>query len=355
MHIYAGFKQDKGSLSALRLLFAATLAVTLQACGGGGGDAPAPPAPPTSSSAAVSGSLVWNDNGNIYVMNLATKAQRSFAALDFSVDNAVSASLDGVIAQLADRGRDQAIIRLTQLDGSLVHEFVYNEDTSFSVSGAIISPDSKAVAFAFNTYIPGAIGVNGIRDRGDRTVVCETRVTPNPSCVFFNFIRDPAWTPDNKLIGLENGNQFYINNQVTNFANPASNQLLKVGPGNLDRAQGSSMSPDGKTIVFSRNTGVDKVYGLDVASGVVTPLTADGIGQYHPAVSPDGAYLAYRAQCCQTAPNSAGAVSTGSRLHAIPFKPGITTSTPYAVNFLTDAQGKSINVGRSYGITPKTL
>jgi WD40-like Beta Propeller Repeat len=349
------FMNADANLSTVRLLFATAIAATLLACGGGGGGGGDAPAPPPPSGAAVSGSLVWNDNGVIYVMNLATKTQRSFTALDFSVDDAVSASRDGVIAQLADRGRDQAIIRLTQLDGNLIHEFVYNEDASFSVSGAIISPDGKAVAFAFNTYIPGAIEPDGTRDRGDRTVVCETRVTPTPSCVFFNFIRDPEWTPDNRLIGLENGNQFYINNQVTNFANPASNLLVKVGPANLDRAQGSNMSPDGKTIVFSRNTGVDKVYGLDVASGVVTPLTADGIGQYHPAVSPDGAYLAYRAQCCQTTPGSGGSTFTGSRLHAIPFKPGATTSTPYAVNFLTDAQGKSINVGRSYGITPKTL
>ncbi len=323
-------------------------ALLLGACGGGGGGSNTPesaaPAPATRS-----GSLVYRDLEQIVVMNASTLAERRFAALDFAVSDAVSVSRDGVIAQLADRDRDQAVIRLTQLDGTAIQQFVYNEPLSFSVSGAVISPNGLHVAFAFNTFI------DETNARGDRTVVCETRVTDTPLCIYHNFLRDPAWTPDNKLVGVEAGKQLYVANQTPNYANPPSNLLGAVGPGNLDRAEAPAVSPDGKTIVYSTAAGSGQVYGLDLASGRVTPLTSDGLGQFHPHVTPDGAFLLYRAQCCQTTPGAGGATATGPRLHAITFRPGVTTATPYAVNFLTDALGKSIGVGRNYGVTPKTL
>src|SRR6185295_1967905 len=57
---------------------------------------------------------------------------------------------------------------------------------------------------------------------------------------------------------------------------------------------GASFSPDGKSFVFSSNkSGKFEIYRKDFASGLVTPVSADGQQNIEPAWSPDGRWIAY--------------------------------------------------------------
>jgi hypothetical protein len=293
-----------------------------------------------------SGSIVYADNRVIRVMNLGTGRTKSFSAIDF-LRGGVSVSDTGVIAQLQDRAREDAVlIYLTKLDGTFIREFKYTQKLSFPVGGARISRDGKAVAFSLGSLLD-----NG--ERGDRVVTCETM--GEHRCVYFDNLRDPAWLPDNRFVAINYGRQLYISNGPVNFANPSQSRVDVIGPGNLDRASIAATSPNGKYVVFSSKAGVPRVYALNLQSGRVKTLTSDGIGQYTPLISNDGQFLYYIQQCCQKSPTGAGGVATGGRLHRIPFRPDITTSTPYLKNVVRDAEDSPLDPDDQYGVTSQVL
>jgi Tol biopolymer transport system component len=292
------------------------------------------------------GSIVYADNRVIRVMNLGTGRTKSFSSIDFR-EGGVSVSETGVIAQLQDRDReDTVLIYLTKLDGTFIREFTYPAKLSFPLGGARISRDGKAVAFAL-----GALLDSG--ERGDRVVTCETQ--GEHRCVYFDNLRDPAWLPDNRFVGINYGRQLYISNGPINFANPAQNRVDVIGPNTLDRASVAATSPNGKYVVFSSNAGVPRVYALNLQSGRVTTLTSDGIGQYTPLISNDGQFLYYIQQCCQRSPTLGGGVATSGHLHRIAFRPDITTPTPYLKNVVRDAEANPLDPDNQYGVTSQVL
>jgi len=65
----------------------------------------------------------------------------------------------------------------------------------------------------------------------------------------------------------------------------------------VDMPESPSISPDGKTVVFSalRNAVAD-IYSLDLNNGEVKNLTNDQFGDYGPSWSPDGKFLVYIAR-----------------------------------------------------------
>jgi hypothetical protein len=333
----------------LNMLPSAVLALTLVACGGGGGgDAPNPP---PSAAPSLTGSIVREDNGVIYVTNAATGAETSFQAIPFN-KGGVSVSKTGIIAHLQERelNPEGVVVRLTRLDGSIVREFTYAQNLSFVTNrgGARISPDGKWVAFAMNTDI-GAAG------RADRTYVCNTEGTL--SCSFWDYNDDPGWTADNRLLAVdENGTQIYRSNAVLS-TNPADNRLDAIGPSNLQGAQSPEGTPDGNGIVFSTGNALPRVFGLNLSSGAVTSLLSDGLSQDLPLAVADS--LLYLQPCC--ANRNGGGTTAGilsHTVHRIPLNLNTTVSSPTGyINepglYLQGAGGKLRTVER-YGYTPVT-
>jgi Tol biopolymer transport system component len=311
---------------------------------------------PISAQNANSGSLVYYDitkidgktDYGIHVMNLATGKTRIFAAVPYA-DGGVSVSETGVIAQLQRQERtDTVMVYLSTLDGSYITDFTWTEKNSFPISGARISRDGTLVTFALQTIL-------GDGKRGDRVVACETQNKTQIRCVYFDNLRDPAWMPDNRLVGINYEKQIYISDGQVNVANPDRNTVKPVGPNNLDRAKTTETTPDGLHVIFSSKAGIPRVYALELQTGLVKTLTADGVGQYNPLVSSDGKSLYFIQSCCQKTPTGAGGVFTSGRVHRIPLNTNTTTPTPYAKNFLNNTEGKSVGPNGQYGLTTQTL
>jgi Tol biopolymer transport system component len=234
----------------LRAVVAASAcALVLTACGGGGGGessspdggpvAPTPsPTPnpnpnptPSPTPTGTAGSIVYEDIGRIYVVNVSTGAVFDYLALQYA-KGGVSVSRDGTVAHLQEyfASPGGVIIRLTRLDGTLVREFNVLKDLSNinNNGGARISPDGKWVAFSINTNI-SAIGQSS--SRADRTYVCNT--VGIVSCSFWNYNREPGWTADNRLLAVDEARTQIYRSNANLSTDPSQNRLDPIGPGNL--------------------------------------------------------------------------------------------------------------------------
>ncbi len=334
-----------------RLLSSLLMVWALAACGGGGGGGsteagnPNGTTPPT----GATGSIVREDNGVIYVTNVATGVETKFETVPFN-KGGVSVSKTGIVAHLQERDRNPegVLIRLTRLDGTIVREFTYEQKLTFvnNRGGARISPDGKWVAFALNTDI-------GDAGRADRTYVCNTEGAI--SCSFWNYNNDPGWTADNRLLAVnEDGTQIYRSNAVLS-TDPLQNRLDPIGPSNLQGAQAPEGTPDNKGIVFSTGNALARVLGLNLTTGTVTTLLTDGLSQELPLAVETS--LLYLQPCC--ANRNGGATTAGilsHTIHRIPLNLSTTVNSPTGyVNepglYLQGSGGKLKTVER-YGYTP---
>jgi WD40-like Beta Propeller Repeat len=348
-----------------KLWFSLLLVLVLAACGGGGGGGgstngdstvitPTPtntvtvPAP----TPGASGSIVYEDNGTIYVVNVATGTVTDFAALQYT-QGGVSVSRDGTVAHLQEYFADPGgvIIRLTRLDGTLVREFNVFKDLSNinNEGGARISPDGKWVAFSINTNI-SAVGQSS--SRADRVYVCNTVGTV--LCTFWNNVRDPGWTADNRVLAVDgNRTQLYRSNANLSTT-PTQNRIDPIGPDNLEQAFAPEGTPDNNGIVFSTGSvGIARTFGLNLASGVVTRLFTGSVYQRLPLAVGDS--LLYQQGCCVSR-NGGGAGTLGSNLHRAPLNISITQDSPTNYtnepgNYLRSARGV-LRTSERYGYTP---
>ena len=313
--------------------------------GGGGGGGGVTPTPATgslvyTSQATVNGSL----SKVVRVLNLATGSERLFATDDF-VTGGASVSRSGVVAQVFDRGVNEAVIRLNRLDGSLVKQFVIGIPFSSSTSGARISPDGSLVAF----------GMRVQANRGvDRVYFCDTGAVND--CRFYDDLSDPEWMPDGRLIGVDrlashDRQGVLATTSPLTIANTAQNFLIDAGPQNLTNAQDPYATPDGKNIIVSLGT-LSNICALNIATKTTQQITSGGLQQYRATVSADGKTLFYLQQCCS---NSGSAVATTGTIHAIALNVNANTATPLGVNFLTDAAGASIKNSNRFGFTQTVL
>ncbi len=339
------------------------VALTLVACGGGGGGGtdPSPTGgtsptttptvtPPTT---GATGSIVYEDNGRIYVVNVATGAKSDFAALQF-VSGGVSVSRDGTVAHLQeDFGNPGGVfIRLTRLDGTLVREFGVQKDLSNinNNGGARISPDGKWVAFSINTDLGGNLG------RADRTYVCPT--VGNTLCSFWNYNREPGWTADNRLLAVdERRTQIYRSNANLSTT-PSQNRLDPIGPDNLQEAYSPEGTADNNGVVFSQGSiTLSRTFGLNIATGTVRQLLTGGVAQRLPLVV-DGNLL-YLQPCC--ANRNGGGTTAGilsSSMHRLPLNLAGTLDSPTGfVNepgFYLLSGTDRLRTTQRYGYTPAT-
>jgi WD40-like Beta Propeller Repeat len=280
------------------------------------------------------GSIVRTYAGKIEVTNLVTGKTTSFPAIPYE-EGGVSVSQDGTIAHLQERSSNPegVTVRLNKLDGTFIRDFVWEEPLSFVYDGARISPDGKNVAFCLR--VP--------TDRGaSRVYVFET--SPPHRYVFWQLVRSPGWTVDNRLIAVENnGRQMFLTRQPIDVT-ASTNFLAKVGPNNLATAEAPEGTPDGKSIVFSDNGGVPRSYSMDVATGAVAQLLTEGVGQFYPMVG--GQSLFYAQKCCS-------GIASLSIIHNLPFNRSSTAPAPLGGYFLEDGMGSNFTGGSTrYGYTP---
>lgn len=326
------------------------LAMVLTACGGGGGGGAAGPnnpggtAPPN-----ASGSIVYERNGRIYVVNVATGARTEFATLP-SIKGGVSVSLDGTVAHLQeDFGNPGGVIvRLTRLDGTLIREFNIEKDfTNINNNGgARISPDGKWVAFSINTDLGGNAG------RADRTYVCST--VGAVLCSFWNFRREPGWTADNRLLAVDEARTQIYRSNANLSTNSAQNRIDPIGPGNLQEAYSPEGTADNNGVVFSQGSiTLSRSFGLNLTTGAVKQLFTGSIYQRLPL--PVGDNLLFLQGCCVN-PNSTGQGSLSSSLHRAALNINTTQDSPtntvnQAGSYL-QSNGQALGTLERYGYTP---
>ncbi len=176
-----------------------------------------------------------------------------------------------------------------------------------------------------------------------RLVSCQVRL--NPDCVWFGYLRDPAWGANGKLYGIENGLQLYVTGGPIDYANPASNSVSAFGPSDLNEATDLSTTPDGATLLFVAGIGTQNIYAFDVGSQQITQLTSGGNGQRHPRT--DGRNLFYIQDCCASA--SGSVVFTGPVLHRMPFRINQTTDSPMG-QFAIQGSDGPVSVKGTFGV-----
>jgi hypothetical protein len=334
----------------LHILAGLFSAYVLVACGGGGGGAD-PTTSPSTMPQASTGSIVYEDNRRIYVVNVATGVAFDFLALQ-SNEGGVSVSSDGTVAHLQkDFGTPGGVfIRLNKLDGTLVREF--NVQQEFTVlnnnGGARISPDGKWVAFSINTDLGASAG------RADRTYVCNTIGTL--SCSFWNFNREPGWTADNRLLAVNEARTQIYRSNANLSTDPSLNRLDPIGPDNLQDAYSPEGTADGNGVVFSQGSiSLSRTFGLNLTTGAVKQLFTGSIYQRLPL--PVGSSLLYLQGCC--ANRNGGGTTAGllsSSVHLAPLDLNTTLDSPTGyVNepglYLQSASGR-LRTNQRYGYTP---
>jgi hypothetical protein len=309
-------------------------AMLLASCGGGGGGGGGGDGGGNSS---VTGSVVYlttaQVNGRtervIKVMNIATRAEIQFVAGSF-VEGGPSVSQTGTIAFMTE-GDDNVTINFHRLNGQFISRFNYAERVSFPISGAVISPDGRRVAFAQNR-------LDDVRGREDAVYVCNT--TGQPNCIYYFNLRDPAWLGNSKVVSVSgNDRNRLFTIDVTN------NRVVQVGPTSATQINNPVGTPDAQTIIYAGDVAVNKLVAMNVATGVTRDISRGGTGQYAPRVSPDGSTLGYIELCCGGGPNRGALRAAPLNLNAV-FEGGVNT------NLVRDAAGGIIFLsGAEFGVT----
>jgi hypothetical protein len=297
------------------LSITALFALSLLGCGGGGGGtAPAVANPGVEVNPAPvlnlgKGSLVFDYvetiNGKlgtaVHVFDLATRTETFFKGVDY-LEGGVTVAKNGNIAQLA-KYNDSVDIRVTTLNGTLIKEFTFDENLSFALGGAVISPDASRVAFAINTFV---VSRNA---RADKLVVCQVA---NLQCRSYLDFRLPGWTADGRLLATnsERTRVFVSDVGLANFS--------RLGVRNYFQVNALTSTPDSKGIVIADDNEIGVV---DLATNVYKRFGHNSLGISNAAFSADGATFYFTQKCCGNA--GAGIAPSLASLMSMPYRPDV--------------------------------
>jgi hypothetical protein len=321
-----------------RLLSGLCLAALLglSACGGGGGASPGAGGNPITPGGSV-GKVSWvtteriNNRAETVIKTLdtSTGAVQLFQSGLFT-EGGVSAARNGTLAYLQDFD-DSYEIRMVRADGSVVTTFTWNENLTFVLEGARISPDAKYVSFALNRANNSG--------REDAVYLCNTEGAV--FCYWFSNLRSPAWLGDGRLIARTSDfSRIYAINPLTRSLDP-------IGP-EIGDADDLASTPNSSHIIFSTNSRPNRIRALNLTTNAVTTLSSGGTGQYMPMVSSDGASLFYLEACCAGGVTNIGVSSTAGALRRTALNLGGSFAGGVDVNLVRDTSGGLISVGDKF-------
>lgn len=306
------------------LLAALTVGAALLV-GCGGGDSPTEPAPRPSTPAAPPGPspdptgrfgggvgrVVFVGDSGVRSWDL-TAGRVTTLPISDGITGGVSAALDGSHAYLVEDPNDDdaVIIRVLDASGAVRHTFHDVHEFSFPVSGAVLSPDGRRVAWGMRVGTDeGAVrrtvfaNVDGTDQRYVDASAPDVLTTASPNAGM------PGWLPDGRLL-VTTATGFLVSDSALRNVRRLPSPAL-ANPGN------PVATPDGRYIVFDQERGgstvspddpattSSAVWTLDVVTGEARLRVRSLIDVYAAGVSPDGRWLLVRdsAPFAITSPN----------------------------------------------------
>lgn len=257
-----------------RLLAGGAASIALAACGGGGG---ASGGGGGGGGGAV-GRVITKTTNNLSVFAFAGAGQRQTASAGSQIRPGISASSDGVIADMWNyTGGDSWRITLRRAsDFATVTggDFTVTHDAGFPTSAAAISADGTRLAYSVNEVAGG-----GSNARVDRVYVVEIAST---SQSVLEGVSDPVWIGNTGELLVRSGTGLRIFSAAL-----ADRGALPVTV--QDGFGAASASPDGRYVAYERDSQIrvhDRNGGADwlAASATVSRKS-------NPVFSPDGRHL----------------------------------------------------------------
>ncbi|HEY4133440.1 MAG TPA: amidohydrolase family protein [Gemmatimonadaceae bacterium] len=169
-----------------------------------------------------------------------------------------------------------------------------------------LSPDGQWLAYATRNGADESLMLKELSTGDERMLIAKVQRDDQESRPNRDVFPTFSFTPDSRSIVLGHHGHFWkadvATGKETMIPFSADVDLMIAGPNHVQYAYNDSSmlvrqirdvkpSPDGKRIAF---TALDRIWTMDLPSGTPKRLTPnDGIGQFQPAWSPDGQYIAY--------------------------------------------------------------
>lgn len=165
-------------------------------------------------------------------------------------------------------------------DGSNVIQLTNNDVTDYEPAW---SPDGQRIAY---TNWDGDYDIWVMNADGSGKMPLTANATEGP---VYNWDTEPDWSPDGSRIAFERDSEIYVMHaDGSGTVQVTFNNQYDVAP---------QWHPDQSRLVYScvsPATGFPEVCIVELASGAVTQITADGHLKWEPCWSPDGQYVAFQ-------------------------------------------------------------
>lgn len=169
-----------------------------------------------------------------------------------------------------------------------------------------VSPDGKWLAYATRNNADNSLILRDLETGDERMLVAKVQRDDQESRPNRDVFPTYSFTPDSKSIVLGHHGHFWKANvadgKETMIPFTADVDMMIAGPQHetytvndsamtVRQIRDVKSSPDGKRLAF---VALDRVWTMDLPNGAPKRLTAnEGVGQFHPAWSPDGQWIAY--------------------------------------------------------------
>jgi dipeptidyl aminopeptidase/acylaminoacyl peptidase len=175
---------------------------------------------------------------------------------------------------------------------------------STEADNALWSPDGRFVVFTSSVYpdcpaITAADGATGDKCNADRDAAL---AASKVKAQIFTHLLYRHW---NHYTGDKRSHLFLVTVETGAVRDLTPNDPHDVPPFSLEGGGGFSIAPDGKELAFTENVDPEpatsvsaKIFTLDLTNPAAKPVAVSNSagGNFNPAYSPDGKYLAWRSQ-----------------------------------------------------------